>query len=96
MSQQAYLWVYVQMKWKQDIEKNICTSGFIAALVTIGRVWKKIVSISGWMDKEDVTEYIPNPNPMHTPSVSRREAEYWVESPMTNNLINYTYKMSPA
>ena len=32
---------------------------FIIALFTIAKIWKKPVSIGGWMDKEDV-EYIYN------------------------------------
>ena len=39
---------------KTLIWKDICTPMFIAALLTIAKIWKKPVSINGWMDKEDV------------------------------------------
>ena len=37
-----------------QIQKDICTPMFIAALFTIAKIWKQPVSISRWMAKEDV------------------------------------------
>ena len=39
---------------KTIIQKESCTTVFIAALFTIARTWKQLVSIDRWMDKEDV------------------------------------------
>ena len=31
---------------------------FIAAFFTIAKIWKEIVSVNGWIDKENVVVYI--------------------------------------
>ena len=41
---------------KTKIQKESCTTMFIAALFTIARTWKQPVSIGRWMDKEDVAK----------------------------------------
>ena len=37
-----------------QFEKDRCTPMFITALFTVAKIWKQPVSISRWMDKEDV------------------------------------------
>ena len=39
---------------KTLIQKDICTPIFIAALFTVAKIWKQIVSTNRGMDKEDV------------------------------------------
>ena len=52
--QQAHFWVYIQRKWKQDrYWIDIYTPMFIAALLTIAKIWKqpKFLSRDKWIKK---------------------------------------------
>ena len=54
MTRQFCSWVYIQKKPKTLIWKDTCTPTFIAALLTIAKIWKQPKQPSIWMDKEDV------------------------------------------
>ena len=42
MIQQSHSWTYIYLeRMKMLIQKDTCTSGFIAALFTIAKTWKQ-------------------------------------------------------
>ena len=57
MIHQCHLWVYVQRKWKQNLEEIICTCLFIVALYTIVKIWNQLGFISRCMDNKHVVDY---------------------------------------
>ena len=49
MTLQSHFWVYIQRKWKQDIEEISVPPYLLEALFTIAKTWKQPKSTS--MDK---------------------------------------------
>ena len=43
---------YISEKYYNTNSKNTCTSMFIAALFTIAKIWKHLVSINRWMARK--------------------------------------------
>ena len=59
MIQQSHFWVYIQRKWKQDLEEVSALSYWLLFTHNSQAMETTQVSINRWMDKEDVV-YIHN------------------------------------
>lgn len=58
MIQQSYFWVYTQKNWKQGLKQVLYTHVLSSIMHSSQKEKTTQVSISGWMDKQNINIYI--------------------------------------